>query len=178
MNKTDAIARADAWARRKLHRNLAKLMELAEGVLVTGPTSKGEKPKQLVLRDAETGQEEVIGFGLVVYRERPNLMALQYLVDRGMGKVPTRVEVTGDSGGPVAVIPWRPALEAGLDDNYIDAEFSQLDVRGEEEGREGQAAERAGGSQPSEPQGAGQGGEQGEESYRVAAEAEDGTSGA
>mgnify|MGYP001566569089 CR=1 FL=1 len=151
VNKTSAIARADAWTRRRLQRNLAKLMELAEGVLVAAPAPKGEKPRQLILRDLETGKEEVVGIGLVVYRQQPSLVALQYLVDRGMGKVPSRLEITGNEGGPVAVIPWRPALEAA-NGNYLDAEFTELDVQGQVEGGEGEAAGRARGDSTNEPQ--------------------------
>ena len=164
-NKTGAIARADAWTRRRLQRNLAKLMELAEGVLVAATAPKGEKPRQLILRDLETGKEEVVGFGLVVYRQPPNLTALQYLVDRGMGKVPSRLEITGNEGGPVAVIPWRPALEAA-NGNYLDAEYTELDVQGQVEGAEGEAADRARGDAAGEPEGSAEGDE---EVYRVTA---------
>ena len=112
-----------------------------------GPVPRGQKPQYLILRDPESGHEEVLGFGMVVYKTPPNLTALQYLVDRGMGKVPTRLEVTGEDGGAISIIPWRPALDEPDVAGYIEGEFQNAS---EEEASEGEAAGRAGGSEAAE----------------------------
>ena len=145
IDRRGAIEKAEAWARNRLTGNLKKLFELAAGVYIVAPAPKGQKPGYLILRNAESGQEEVLGFGLVVYRTAPNLAALQYLVDRGMGKVPSRIEITGDEGGAIQIIPWMPALEEAIEAEYTDAS--------EEEGSEGQAALGAGGDPQAEQEG-------------------------
>ena len=140
IDRRGAIEKAEGWARNRLSGNLKKLLELAAGVYIVAPVPKGQKPEYLILRNPETGHEEVLGFGLVVYRTPPSLAALQYLVDRGMGKVPTRLEVTGEDGGAISIIPWRPALEEADVAGYIEAEYSDAS---EEEASEGEAAGRA-----------------------------------
>ncbi len=48
-----------------------------------------------------------------VYYIPPDRQALEYLINRGMGKVPTKVEITGEDGGPVQAefIAWIPQEE-------------------------------------------------------------------
>ena len=150
IDRRGAIEKAEGWARRRLQSNLRKLFELAAGVLAVAPAPRGQKPRHLILRDPESGDEEVIGFGLVVYKTPPNLAALQYLVDRGMGKVPTRLEVTGEDGGAISIIPWRPALEEPDVAGYIEAEYTNAS---EEEGSQAEATGRARGDAAGEQEG-------------------------
>ena len=156
VDRRTAIEKAEGWARKQLQGNLRRLVELARGVYAVGPAPKGQRPRYLVLRDPESGHEEVIGFGIVVYKTVPNLAALQYLVDRGMGKVPTRVEITGADEGPVQFMPWRPELVAAVEVDYIEGELveghrSEGDA-GEEEGSKGQEASRTGRDPTTEPE--------------------------
>ena len=150
IDRRGAIEKAEGWARNRLSGNLKKLLELAAGVYIVAPVPKGQKPEYLILRNPETGHEEVLGFGLVVYRTPPNLAALQYLVDRGMGKTPTRVEITGEDGGAISVIPWRPALEEADVAGYIEGEVRDAS---EEEDGEGDATGRARGDPAVEQKG-------------------------
>ena len=156
IDRRGAIEKAEGWARRRLQSNLRKLFELAAGVYAVAPVLRGQKPRQLILRDPETGDEDVLGFGLVVYKTPPNLTALQYLVDRGMGKVPTRLEVTGEDGGAISIIPWRPALEEADVAGYIEAEYSDAS---EEEASEAEATGRARGVPQAEQEGVREGAE-------------------
>lgn len=111
ITKADALARSEKKLRSSLKTNIARLQELADGLYLVGPTPKGEVGKYLVLRDSD-GNEDVLGFGIVVYRVPPSREALTYLIDRALGKPPSRVEVAGDGGGPVQIIPWRPLESA------------------------------------------------------------------
>ncbi len=50
-----------------------------------------------------------------IYRFPPDRQALQFLIENGIGKVPNRIEMTGEGGGPMRIMPWAPAeLVAGL----------------------------------------------------------------
>lgn len=82
-----AIRIADLRITRRLPKFLRKLEELAEGVLVMKSNRKGEP---------------------AVYTQPPDRAALEYLVDRAMGRTPQRFELTGEDGGPMEVIPWAP----------------------------------------------------------------------
>ena len=125
INESTAIEKAETHVRKRLRGYLRKIEELAKGVLLVGQTPKGHAPRELILRDPETGEEENLGF-LVVYKTAPSLKALQYLSDRAMGKPPQRMELTGDGGGPMEIMPWRPMTEAEA------AEMEQVfDVEGE-----------------------------------------------
>ena len=57
-----------------------------------------------------------------VYYVPPDRDALKYLIDRGMGKVATRMEITGGDGGPVQAefIAWVPREEEKNDEDAID----------------------------------------------------------
>lgn len=82
-----AIRAADLRITRRLPKFLKKLEELAEGVLLVRPNKKGEP---------------------VVYTQPPDRAALEYLIDRGMGRTPQRFELTGEDGGPMEIVPWAP----------------------------------------------------------------------
>lgn len=79
-----------------------------------------------------------------VWDQDPDYKALAFLIENVIGKVPSRVELTGADGGAVKIIPWMTMDEAqkmGLradlsspdedrradpDDEPIDAEFEEL----------------------------------------------------
>ena len=122
-----AIEKAETHVRKRLRGYLRKIEELAKGIRIVGTTPKGHVPRELILRDPESGDEQSLGFGLVVYQTEPNLKALQYLSDRAMGRPPQRMELTGDGGGPMEhIIPWRPMTQEEA--NQVEQVF---DVEGE-----------------------------------------------
>ena len=88
ITRQDAVERAEARVRRRLPKLLKVMEELAFGIYV-----------EETLPDGTTR---------LVYQKPPSRQALEYLIDRGMGKPPTHVEVTGADSGPVQVIPWLP----------------------------------------------------------------------
>lgn len=102
------IERAELRAARNLPKYIAALERLALGVLVEDTNANGEQ---------------------FVYQKPPDRAALALLIDRGMGKVPGRLEITGEGGGPVEhVIPWlpstaKPELPEG---DIIEAEVKEL----------------------------------------------------
>lgn len=108
VRQKDAIKKAEKYTKGQLYKRIRKLEELANGVYLIRKARKNEKERELCLRDPETGEVEVIGFGIDVYRTPPDRAANEYLIDRGMGKVPQRNEITGADGGGVVVIPWIP----------------------------------------------------------------------
>ena len=114
-----AIEKAETHVRKwgNLKKHLKKIEELAQGVYLVAPQRKGGW-LELILRDPETGKEELLGTGLTVYQTEPSLQANQYLVDRALGRTPQRYEITGDEGGPVEVVPWLPEIEPPVD--YIE----------------------------------------------------------
>ncbi len=42
----------------------------------------------------------------------PDRLACQFLIENVIGKVPTRVEMTGKDGEAMKIIPWMPKLDA------------------------------------------------------------------
>lgn len=88
IRRKDAIERAEMFTARHLPRYLKRLEELAHGIEMAEVRGDGET---------------------VVYAVSPDRQALQYLIERGMGKVPQRVELTGDEGGPMEILPWAAA---------------------------------------------------------------------
>lgn len=81
------IARAERRIADRLPELIDKMFELAEGVQVE---------KQSIL------------FGPVVYKEPPNRQAIEYLINRVMGKPTERKELSGPDGGPVDVAVMTP----------------------------------------------------------------------
>ena len=85
---------------------------------------------------------------LKVYTTAPDRAALEYLIERGLGKVPQRHEITGEAGGPLEILPWAPDsfLETQQKD-YIDAEAKVIGEEGEDEEAEDVEEGAASGSQ-------------------------------
>ena len=100
----EAMERAELFIRRNLPLNLNKLHELAMGAVVMETDGRSGKVK--------------------VYKTTPDKDALKYLIDRGMGKVPERFEVTGEDGGPVTIQAWAEPI--------IEGEVVKRDKGGEE----------------------------------------------
>lgn len=92
-----AIEKADLYLAKKLPHHLKKLEELANGVLV--------------MKEDRDGEE-------VIYRTPPDRQALEFLIERGGGKTPTREElVEGEASGPIGYVPFirasdMPQIEA------------------------------------------------------------------
>jgi len=80
---------------------LKAMFDLAEGVQV-----------QEIKQDPNT--KEWVGR---IYARAPDRLAAQFLIENVIGKVPTRVEMTGKDGEALTVMPWAPKLE------MIEAEF-------------------------------------------------------
>lgn len=66
-----------------------------------------------------------------VYQQPPDYKALAFLIENVIGKVPQRVEMTGDGGGPIKIIPWMTIdearrmslLDTDEEDTVVDAEY-------------------------------------------------------
>ena len=89
ISKREAIEKAEMYIAKNLPRYAKKLHELAMGITVEG-IKRGEP---------------------VVYLVPPDRGAIEYLMERGMGKAPQRHEITGDQGGAIQIVPWLPAPE-------------------------------------------------------------------
>ena len=106
------IAQAEKRIADRLPKLIDRMFELADGVLMAETLMDGE---------------------LRVYRERPDRQALEYLINRILGKPVERQELTGDGGGPltfeVTPIDYR-ALIAPLAPGPVDDRAAS----GEDEG--------------------------------------------
>lgn len=127
VTESNALEKAEKRTRRSLIRHISKMEELAKGVYVVGPTHKGKSPRQIIARDLETGEEELIGYGIEVYQTTPSRQALEYLIDRGMGKVPSKQEITGPEGGALQIIPWAAVSQLPSGQDVIEGEKVDLD---------------------------------------------------
>lgn len=85
-----AIEKAEIYAAKKLHIHLEKLMELASGVLV--------------MKDDDPDNPH----GGNVYALPPDRQALQYLIDRGMGKPTDKIGLTGDQESGIVFVSFKP----------------------------------------------------------------------
>lgn len=47
-----------------------------------------------------------------IYEQPPDYKALSFLIENVIGKVPSRLEITGAGGGPVKVVPYMTMEEA------------------------------------------------------------------
>ena len=95
-NSLMKIADVEAKISEKLPALLDAMLDLAMGHAV-----------QITRFDKNSG--EII---TQVYDQPPDYKALAFLIENVIGKVPQRVEMTGDGGGPVQVISWMHADEA------------------------------------------------------------------
>ena len=115
VSQRTAVLRSTAYAAKNLARYIKKLEELAMGVLVMESDEEG-KPS--------------------VYAKPPDRAALEYLVDRVMGKAPQHFEVTGEDGTPVQFVPWLRRRDA--DDDIVEGEIVGQEVEEEPEGAAGE----------------------------------------
>ncbi len=83
--------------RSRLPSLVAAMFDLATGV-------------QMIERKRDPDNKEE--WGERVYWKAPDRQAAQFLIENVIGKVPTRVEMTGKDGEPMKIIPWMPKLEA------------------------------------------------------------------
>jgi len=86
ITERSAFEKADKRVRRKLYKYIEKLEELAMGVLIQKEDKKTGLP--------------------TIYKVAPSREALQYLIDRGLGRIPQRFEMSGNDGGPLEIVPW------------------------------------------------------------------------
>ena len=123
VGEKEARSKAELFVVKNLARYVKTLHERAMGVLALKP----DKTLTLVAINTETGEQEVIGEGLTVYRTPPDTQVLQYLIDRGLGRTPQRHEIAGDRDSPLQIIAWAPA---GLTaDQVIEGEAKLIDAQ-------------------------------------------------
>ena len=91
-----AIEKAEMYAARTLPKYIKLLEGLARGVLVVMTNKKGDEE---------------------VYRIPPDRQALQYLMDRGMGKTVNKTEITGEDGAAIVVTPYIPRVGCCREDH-------------------------------------------------------------
>ena len=80
---------------------LQAMFDLAEGIQM-----------QDIKRDPDSGE-----WTGRIYSRAPDRLAAQFLIENVIGKVPTRIEMTGKDGESLVVHPWAPKremIEAGL----------------------------------------------------------------
>ena len=87
ISRAEAMEKAELYIVKRLPQYLRKIHALAMGVLLSKETKDGPK----------------------IYMVPPDRTALEYLVNRGLGSLPQRHEVTGQAGGPMEILPWMPA---------------------------------------------------------------------
>lgn len=87
VSQGEAVKRAELYVAKNLPKYLKKLEELAAGVLVIKKDRKGKES---------------------LYLQPPDRAALEYLIDRGMGKAPQRFEIEASSEDR-AIQAWAPA---------------------------------------------------------------------
>jgi len=112
ISQATAVKKAELYVSRKLPKYIKKLEELAMGIM-------------MVKTDRE-GNENVYAVG-------PDRAALEYLVDRGMGRAPQRFEIQAGDGGNQLPPAWAPDE---LAEPPIEAEVREL-PDGKEERPEG-----------------------------------------
>src|SRR3972149_1579876 len=114
ISQASAVKHAELYVSRRLPKYLKKLEELAMGVLV------------LTVRKDKEGSETA-----TVYQTPPDRAALEYLIDRGMGKAPQRFEIEANQGPPQLPQAWAPDE---LPEGVIEGEARELD--GQEQAKE------------------------------------------
>ena len=112
ISRAEAMEKAELYIVKRLPRYLRKLHDLAMGVFAVKDTKEGPK----------------------IYTTPPDRTALEYLVNRGLGSLPQRHEVTGQDGGPMAVIPWMPAsaLSPVDESKVIEGEVTNVEMAAED----------------------------------------------
>ena len=102
ISRSEAMEKSEMYVVKNLPKYLKKIHQLAMGILAIKDTKDGP----------------------MVYSIPPNQSALEYLVDRGLGRIPQRHEITGEGGGAIEVIPWLPASSVEVIDATIIPEVS------------------------------------------------------
>ena len=112
IDRMAAIEKAELYIVKKLPQYLRKIHALAMGITAIKETKDGP----------------------MIYNIPPDRIALEYLVDRGLGRTPQRHEVTGQDGGPMAVIPWMPAsaLSPVDESKVIEGEVTNVEMAAED----------------------------------------------
>ena len=111
IDRAEAMEKAEMFVVRNLPKYLKKMHELALGGFYVQKTDqKGN---------------------LKVYTALPDRAAIEYLIERGLGKIPQRHEITGEGGGPLEVLPWAPA--SLLNQGFIDGEAKDVSEESEDE---------------------------------------------
>ncbi len=109
LTKEELREKAEMFNTKQLPKYMKKLHELAMGIVVQR-IGKG---------------------GPQIYAIAPDRAALEYLINRGLGKTPDRHEITGADGESVQmVIPWAPVVQierTGDEDDVVEAEVTVLD---------------------------------------------------
>ena len=109
LTKEELREKAEMYNTKNLPKYMKKLHELAMGIVVQR-ISKG---------------------GPQIYAIAPDRAALEYLLNRGLGKTPDRTEIVGADGESVQmVIPWAPVVQierTGDEDEVIEAKVTVLD---------------------------------------------------
>ena len=90
---------------------LQAMFDLAEGVQI-----------QELKQDPDSGQW--VGR---IYARAPDRLAAQFLIENVIGKVPTRVEMTGKDGESLVVMPWAPRLEM-IEAELVEAREGEVDM--------------------------------------------------
>ena len=62
-----------------------------------------------------------------VYTRAPDRLAAQFLIENVIGKVPTRVEMTGKDGETLNVMPWAPRLQM-IEAGMVEAKDGEVDM--------------------------------------------------
>ena len=108
ISQSTAVKKAELYVSRKLPKYLKKLEELAMGILIMKTDREGNE---------------------AVYAQAPDRAALEYLIDRGMGRAPQRFEIDANTGPPMLPQAWVPdELPPGV----IEGEVKELPLAEED----------------------------------------------
>ena len=97
--------------RAQLPKLLQAMFDLAEGVQI-------HEVKQDPNTKEWTGR---------IYSRPPERLAAQFLIENVIGKVPTRVELTGKDGEGLTVVPWAPKLGM-IEGQLVDAKDGEVEM--------------------------------------------------
>ena len=90
---------------------LQAMFDLAEGVQM-----------QDIKRDPESGE-----WTGRIYVRAPDRLAAQFLIENVIGKVPTRVELSGKDGESLVVRPWAPKLDM-IEAKLVDPKEGEVEM--------------------------------------------------
>ena len=101
----NAIEKAELYLRKNLPKYLKNIEKLANGISAMKINRQGEEEIFLI---------------------PPDRQANEYLIDRGMGKAPSRVEITGEGGGPLQYVAWAGPEELERNEMIIEGEAREI----------------------------------------------------